>query len=113
MSLSQIDSPAAVLSDGTMITIAGPVQRAGDETDDIEFVLVVVQDGAVARGRTWARDLASTWTTQLYVQGGTFRPGPAIATALALIEVQTPPGILTQTWTEQIELVEPGAAAGY
>lgn len=110
MSLSQFDSPAELLSGGARVRVSGPVTRAPDELDDIEFVVLVQQDGAVARGRCWARNNAGTWQTELDVQGGTFRPGPAIASALSLTEVQKPPSIATQTWSEQIELVEVGAS---
>ncbi len=106
MSLSQFDPAAAVHGGGTLVTVHGPVRRAAGESDDIEFVVLVTQNGAVARGRTWARGAQDSWGAQLEVRGGTFVPGRATATALALIEVQVPPGILTQFWTEEIELVE-------
>ena len=107
-SLSQFHQQAELTDGGRSVTVTGPLSGWGAVPNRIELVVLLTQDGVVARGRG-SVDPGTTdlgWEVPMTSLDAPLRPGRAIAMALAVVEVTAPLGFQTQVWTEEITLVE-------
>jgi hypothetical protein len=99
---SQFDRTAYLKPDG--VNLSGTQERAAEDTP-VEYFLLVVQEGAVARGR--GRETSpSAWTGEAITQQGqpSLSAGPALAIGLAVVGTNEPRGFQTFSWSATIEL---------
>jgi hypothetical protein len=105
MPLSQFDSPATLLEDGT-VRVSGPV-TVTEPAQDVEFRFMIVQNGTVIEGKGMAPGGGGHWSGTAASDQGQLDAGPALAIGLAFRPMKGPGrgvGYRTFTWSEQIEL---------
>jgi hypothetical protein len=77
----------------------------GRSSRPVEFLVVVRQGGVVARGH--ATTSAEDWRFEVVPDGdGQLRVGSAVASAVAIVESDRPPGLETLTWVQRVKVVE-------
>src|SRR6185312_16504515 len=100
---------AKLQSDGT-VSVVGPFSPGPGDPLDRPMVLgfYLVQDSTEAGGKPTKVDGTGGWwagQTDWFGAGGTgLKPGPAQATAIAILPHDEPPAFVTFTWNDTVEV---------
>lgn len=92
--------------DGVRWNVCGDILRGDDRPRrKVDLTVVVRQGDVLARGHS-IEDFGR-WRFLVKPEGdGQLSPGPAIASAVAIVEKENPPGLETLTWVQRIEVME-------
>lgn len=102
MGLSQFDNTVYLTADG--VSLSGRQDRSAISTHAVEYFLLVVQNGVIARGKG-GEISAELWIGEARTEQGQLSPGTALATAVAVVGTDDPPAVLTVSWSQTIELI--------
>lgn len=103
MANSQFNSPATLLSDGS-VAVDGSLQGVDPATalSDVEFRFLIVQGDVVVQGK--GRGSAGFWSGTAPAGQGDLEEGNALAIGLAYLSRRNPAGYEIFSWSDQIRL---------
>ena len=101
MPLSQIDM-VVVKEDGRKAQVCGDYRPKEGRVPEARLHVVVRQGDTVARGDGDCG--TDRWVVMVDAEGGQLHTGPAVACAVAIVQLDTPHGLGSLVWVQQVEI---------
>jgi hypothetical protein len=102
MANSQFNSPATLVSDGTVAVDGNLEVDPAGLLSDVEFRFLLVQGDVVVQGR--GQGTAGFWSGKTLAGQPPLQEGDALAIGLAFVGRRDPAGYETFTWADRIRL---------
>jgi hypothetical protein len=104
---SQIEMVVKNVVNGRVVwQVCGRIERGSGRAvaRKVGLYIVVRQGDVIARGDS--REDFGRWVVQVTPDDGQLKFGPAIASAVAIVEKEDPTGLETLTWVQRVKVVE-------
>ena len=102
MANSQFNSPATLLTDGSVAMDGSLEVDPAAALSDVEFRFLIVQGDVVVQGK--GRGSAGFWSGTAPAGQGVLKEGNALAIGLLFVGRRSPVGYETFSWADQIRL---------